>query len=124
MTLNHVFLADQQARLIPATIWTNTAKVSNLPTAFSLKSNVPNPFNPNTTIVYEMPQQAHITLIVYNLLGQEVIRLVDQVQAPGHYRVVWHGRNGQGQAVASGVYVYRLTSSTGFNYTRRMTLLK
>jgi len=52
------------------------------------------------------------------------LRLVDQVQAPGHYRVVWHGRNGQGQAVASGVYVYRLTSSTGFTDTRRMTLLK
>ena len=62
-------------------------------------------------------------MIVYNLLGQEVMRLVDQVQAPGRYQAVWHGVNGQGKGVVSGVYVYRL-SSAGYSETKRMTLLK
>jgi hypothetical protein len=62
--------------------------------------------------------------IYIGLLGQGIICLVDQVQAPGHYREGWHGRNGQEQAVAGGVYVYCLTSSTVFTDTRRITLLK
>jgi hypothetical protein len=57
-------------------------------------------------------------------LGQEVARLVDEVRPAGRYEVVWEGRNGRGQAVASGVYVYRMTSSTGFAAVRRMTLVK
>ena len=68
--------------------------------------------------------QAHVQLVIYNLLGQEVVRLVNQVQAAGRYTVIWDARNGQGQAVSSGVYVYRLTSDTGYSDSRRMTLLK
>lgn len=94
------------------------------PQAYTMRQNTPNPFNPATAIVYETPQQAHITLTVYNLLGQEVIRLVDRVQAPGRYRIVWHGRNARGQSVASGVYMYRLASSTGYSETKRMTLIR
>jgi len=70
-----------------------------------------------------VPQQAHVTLIVYNLLGQEVIRLVDEVKAQGQYSVVWNARNSAGQGVSSGVYLYRIVS-TGYAETRRMTLLK
>ena len=94
------------------------------PDAFSLLGNAPNPFNPGTTILYEAPQKAHITLTVYNLLGQEVVRLVDGFRTPGRYRAFWHGRNAQGQAVASGVYLYRMVTSTGFTETRRMTLVR
>ena len=61
---------------------------------------------------------------VFNILGQEVIRLVDQVQAPGRYVVTWNGRDEKGAGVSSGVYMYRLTSATGYSDTRRMTLLK
>ena len=71
-----------------------------------------------------MPLQAHVQLVIYNLLGQEVVRLVNQVQAAGRYTVTWDARNGQGQAISSGVYVYRLTSDTGYSDSRRMTLLK
>ena len=71
-----------------------------------------------------MPQQAHITLTVYNLLGQEVVTLVNQVQAAGRYEITWNARNTQGQAVSSGVYLYRLISSTGYTASKRMTLLK
>ncbi|MBI4551569.1 MAG: T9SS type A sorting domain-containing protein, partial [Candidatus Latescibacteria bacterium] len=75
-------------------------------------------------LAYEVPKAAHIVLAVYNLLGQEVIRLVDAEQQPGRYELVWTGRTAQGLSVASGVYLYRLTSSTGFSETKRMTLLK
>ncbi|MBI4550758.1 MAG: DUF5011 domain-containing protein [Candidatus Latescibacteria bacterium] len=95
-----------------------------LPTAFALKANRPNPFNPTTQIAYEVPQQAHVMLVVFNLLGQEVVRLVDEPKAPGRYGATWDGRNAHGQPVASGVYLYRLTTSTGFSQTRRMTMLK
>jgi len=100
----------------------NEAKA--LPNSFALHHARPNPFNPSTTIAYEVPEQTHITLTIYNLLGQEVVRLVDQVQAAGRYEVVWNGINTRGAGVASGIYLYRITSGSGYNETKRMTLLK
>ena len=99
-------------------------KNNSVPVAFSLAAARPNPFNPSTTIAYEVPEQTHITLTVYNLLGQEVVRLVDQVQAAGRYEAAWNGANITGAGVSSGIYLYRITSSSGFSETKRMTLLK
>jgi hypothetical protein len=127
LTLTDVVLSNRQARTVPVELGGMTQRVTKemlAPKAFALRNNAPNPFNPTTTISYEVPQQAHITVVVYNLLGQEVIRLVDKVQTPGRYQVVWDARNAQGHGVASGVYMYRLISSTGFSETKRMTLLK
>ena len=123
-TLEQVVLADPQANTVPVTLGETSVKVSSQPTAFSLQPNVPNPFNPSTAIVYEVQQQAHITLIIYNLIGQEVARLVDRVQPVGRYNVVWNARNALGRPVSSGVYLYRLTTDTGHSESRRMTLLK
>ena len=124
LTLTDVVLANTQAQVVPVVPGGNSARVQALPAAFALKSNRPNPFNPATQIAYEVPQQAHITLMVYNLLGQEVVTLVNEVQAAGRYTVTWNGRNTEGTGVASGVYLYRMISSTGYSETRRMTLLK
>ena len=121
--LSDVVVASAQTQRVPVTIGT-PVKAAALPTAFSLGANRPNPFNPSTTISYEIPQQAHVQLVVYNLLGQEVVRLVNQVQASGRYTSTWNARNALGQTVSSGVYVYRLTSDTGFSASGRMTLLK
>ena len=95
----------------------------SLPEAFNLAQNKPNPFNPSTTIAYAIPSQSHVRLAIFNLLGQEVVRLVNQTQAPGHYTVTWDGRNNKGQAVASGLYVYHLEAAD-FSESKRMTLLK
>ena len=124
VTLAEVILADSQAGLITSHIGTESVQVKALPTSFALSNNRPNPFNPGTTISYEVPQAAHITLTVYNLLGQEVIRLLDEVRQPGRYTLTWNGRNTRQSGVASGIYLYRVTSSTGYSDTKRMTLLK
>jgi len=127
LTLTEVLMAGSAANIIPVTLGTATAAVNRLaalPTAFSLSNATPNPFNPSTTIAYEVPEQVHITLTIYNLLGQKVIRLVDQVQAAGRYEAVWNGTNLTGAGVASGIYLYRITSGSGYTETKRMTLLK
>jgi hypothetical protein len=92
--------------------------------ANSLGQNYPNPFNPTTTIEYSIAKPGHVTLRVYNVAGQLVRTLVDEVQAPDRVRpVTWDGRNSAGQSVSSGVYFYKLTTA-GFTKTRKMVLLK
>jgi hypothetical protein len=128
LTLSDVAAADPGAQRVPVALGQSVVqipdKASALPRVFALHGARPNPFNPSTRIAYEVPQQAHIRLVVYNLIGQEVVRLVDRVQAPGRYSVAWNGRNAGGTDVASGVYLYRMTTSTGYSETKRMTLLK
>jgi hypothetical protein len=89
-----------------------------IPTSYELSQNFPNPFNPVTTIRYGLPRESHVTLKIYNLLGQEVATLVDGVQQKG-YRSVAFG----GVGFASGVYLYRLQAD-GYSSTKRLVLLK
>ncbi len=88
-----------------------------------LDQNVPNPFNPNTTIAYSIQERGHVTLAVYDVTGRLVRTLVSDVQSPGGYSVVWDGRSDAGAAVATGVYFYKLDAK-GFKQTRKMALLK
>lgn len=99
---------------------------SDVPAAYSLSQNYPNPFNPTTTITYDMPKSARVTLKVYNVLGQEVVALVDGQQAAGRYSVLFDA-----SSLATGVYFYRLqsgdpSSSSGqtFVQTNKMVLVK
>ena len=127
LVLTELTLADRQTRIVPVELGTTTQAITKemlAPKTFALNLNYPNPFNPTTTIAYDVAEQTHITLVVYNLLGQEVIRLVDEVQPGGRYQVTWNARNTQNREVSSGIYLYRLVSSTGFSEAKRMTLLK
>ncbi|MEW5795855.1 MAG: M6 family metalloprotease domain-containing protein [Candidatus Zixiibacteriota bacterium] len=94
-----------------------------LPSGFTLDQNYPNPFNPSTTISYQLSEVGSTTLTVYNVLGQRVATLLDQVQGPGQYRVEWRGRDDRGSQVASGVYFYRLTYGAD-SQTKKMMLVK
>ncbi|MCB0292142.1 MAG: T9SS type A sorting domain-containing protein, partial [Calditrichaeota bacterium] len=89
----------------------------------ALSANYPNPFNPSTTIAYQLPQSVPVTLTVYNLLGQRVRRLVQGVLPPGYYQAVWNGRNDAGVAVGSGIYIYRFEAGD-YRQVRKMILLK
>ncbi|MCA9742404.1 Ig-like domain-containing protein, partial [candidate division KSB1 bacterium] len=94
-----------------------------LPTSFELQQNYPNPFNPSTNIRYQLPQQTHVKLVVYNLLGQEVRQLVDQVKGAGYYTIVWDGLNARGIPVPSGVYYYKIVAGD-YKAAKKMLLLK
>jgi hypothetical protein len=93
------------------------------PQEYTLEQNYPNPFNPTTQLRYELPSKGHVTLSIYNSLGQEVRRLVDSEQQAGYHLVTWNGRDQQGKPVPSGVYHYRLQVGD-FVSTKKMTVAK
>ena len=89
-----------------------------LPETYSLSQNYPNPFNPSTEIDFALPEATPVQLVVYDIMGREVARLVDGVLPAGQHRATW-----QAEGVPSGVYLYRITAGA-FTETRRMVLLK
>ena len=91
--------------------------------SFELDQNFPNPFNPNTTIRYTIAQDAHVTLTVYDVAGRRVRTLVDDNKRPNFYKIVWDGKNDNGEQVASGVYFYRLVAGQ-FTRSKKMVVLK
>jgi hypothetical protein len=99
-----------------------TTRVGPQPAAFELRS-FPNPFNPETSIEYELPQSGHVTLRVYAVDGSVVQLLADEVQTAGVHRVTWNGRDRSGARAASGVYMLRI-ESTQQSISRKITLLK
>jgi len=88
-----------------------------------LDQNVPNPFNPTTSISYVLPARTRVTLRIYNVEGRPVATLVDGVEAAGSHAVDWNGRNETGAPQPSGVYFYRLRASDQI-LTRKMVLIK
>ncbi len=117
-----VSLADCQGELVRAK---SEYDQGSLPTRFALDQNYPNPFNPSTSISYYVGTEtaARVSLRIYNVAGQLVKTLVDEEKAPGEYRVMWDGKNEQGDDVASGVYFYRL-NVLDYSDSKRMLLLK
>jgi hypothetical protein len=111
----------------PALSGVDDAPVPSRETPFRLDSISPNPFNPTTTISYELfpvaTGQARLTLRIYSVDGRVVATLADRVEDPGRYSVVWTGRGNDGQPVASGIYFCEL-SYGGAEETRKITLLK
>ena len=107
-----------------ATPGTATGIVPSAPQTFALHQNVPNPFNPTTTIQYDVARGGgEVTLQIFDAKGRLVKTMMDGAQSEGQQSVTWDGRNNAGQQVATGVYFYRLTAP-GFSQTRRMVLLK
>jgi len=100
-----------------------SVKVKEIPTEFSISQNYPNPFNPTTSIKYAIPQDARVSLVVYDMLGQVVKTLVDQEQEAGYYTVRWDGTNDFGSKVSSGIYIYRIIAGK-YTSTMKMNLLK
>jgi hypothetical protein len=92
--------------------------------AFRLIGNSPNPFNPQTTIAYDLPKQTAVSLRVFDLSGRLVRVLVDgEIIAEGRNEAIWNGRDDTGKRVASGTYFYRLEAGE-YSETRRMALIK
>ncbi|MFA5464722.1 MAG: FlgD immunoglobulin-like domain containing protein [Candidatus Cloacimonadales bacterium] len=88
-----------------------------------LFANYPNPFNPETTINFEMEKDAYVTIDIYNAKGQKVKTLVNEHKRKGMHSVIWNGKDGNGQSVGSGIYFYNMKSGK-YTSTRKMILMK
>jgi hypothetical protein len=99
------------------------AETPDIPQAFALHQNVPNPFNPSTRISFDLPAQAHVKLVIYDVSGRLVLTLVNKDMEQGHKEISWDGRDNSGRKVASGIYFYRLAAGA-FTETKKMVLLK
>ncbi len=99
-------------------ITTDIPTDGQLPTVFALSQNYPNPFNPTTIISYELPQQGHVRLTVYDMTGRQVATLVDTQMNAGRHQVSFNAMN-----LSSGVYMYRLQAGSAM-LTRQLTLIK
>lgn len=92
-------------------------------TDYALHRAYPNPFNPRTTIAFDLPEEARVEIVVYDLMGREVWKSAKANYSPGTYSVVWNGTNHSGQSVGTGVYLVRLNSAK-FTATQKILLMK
>jgi len=92
---------------------------ASMPKTYELEQNYPNPFNARTFISYHLPLVSDVELSIYNIFGQKVTRIVSEKKSAGYYKVEWDA-----SGFASGVYFYRLATSTGFVQTKKLLLLK
>ena len=102
---------------------TSVAEDNFVAKGFQLFQNYPNPFNPITAIRYNLPTNSEVRLSIFNTTGQLVRTLVDNTQSAGMHTVVWDGRDEMGQAVSSGVYLYRLQDGDRL-LNRKLMLIK
>ncbi|MFA3783558.1 S8/S53 family peptidase [Melioribacteraceae bacterium 4301-Me] len=111
--------AVQNARELFANVITDVVEQGKqLPLSFDLKQNFPNPFNPQTTIRFELPKQSFVKLQIFDILGREISTLINEEKSPGYYEVKFNGNN-----LPSGVYLYRLQAGS-FVSTKKMMILK
>ncbi len=98
--------------------YSDEIEVEIIPTEFALYQNYPNPFNPNTKIRYQLPQESEVIIKIYDILGSEVITLLNEKKEPGVYEVDFNASQ-----LSSGTYIYRLVAGS-FVVTRKMLLMK
>ncbi len=106
-----------------ATVFLGVEDGVGIPKEFALHRNYPNPFNPTTTIRYDLPEQALVSIVIYDMLGRRINTLVNRVEPAGYKAVTWNGTNAFGQPVGTGVYLYQITAGN-FTQTYKMVLMK
>jgi len=97
--------------------------VEDAPSGFRVSGFSPNPFNPSTTIRFELPRAARVSLVIYDALGRKTVTLVDRDLAPGAHSFNWNGRDQRGNTLGSGIYLYRLRAGV-HSASGKMTLLR
>jgi parallel beta-helix repeat protein len=118
------YLDEQPGPWAPAMSEAHDGGLPRVPTRFALTGIHPNPFNPSTTVEYDVPDPGgHVRIDVFDVAGRLVTKLVDEDAPPGSHRVVWYGRDWAGRSAASGVYFVRMTAG-GVVETNKIVLLK
>jgi flagellar hook assembly protein FlgD len=113
-----------------ADVTTEMGKYELIPDTYMLGQNIPNPFNPVTSIPIILGEDAFVTLSVYNIRGEEVSRILDhQSMTKGHHNSIWMGTDARGMKVPTGVYLYRLVAADNlgrmlYQHTRKMIMVK
>ena len=116
--------ADQLIQIVEPGVSTGVEEAAGIPKRYMLHANAPNPFNPITTIRYDLPRSSRVELEVYDITGRLVKTLVSgEVKQPGRHDVIWNGSNDRGRAVASGLYFYRLRTDD-YGKVRKMMLVR
>lgn len=111
------------AKLIAANEVLSVDGVTHLPNKFKLHQNFPNPFNPATSIKFDLPSEQTVKMVIFDVMGREIVQLVDEIRARGSHEIHWDGRNAAGQQIASGIYFgYLITPE--FSHTVKMLMLK
>ena len=98
-------------------------EVAGLPASYALHQNYPTPFNPSTTLEFDLPAAADIYIVVYDLLGKEVVRLVEQRLEAGYHQLIWNGRDRRGREVPTGMYIV-LMATPEYRKSIKLVLLK
>ena len=94
-----------------------------LPQQYTLYQNYPNPFNPVTNISFDLPEQGYVSLVVFDIMGREIMRIIDEQLNGGHHKFSWNGKHNSGRVASSGIYFYRFTAKD-FPQTRKMLIIK
>jgi len=113
---------------LDSVMWSNESQIENsemtsIPVNYQLYQNFPNPFNPATTIHYQLASGTDVNITVYDMLGKQVKTLINDIQTSGEFQVVWDGGSDAGKPVSAGIYFYRMQVENSAQ-TRRMVLLK
>ena len=95
----------------------------SIPDVYALHQNYPNPFNPTTQIKYDLPEDAMVSITIYDLMGRQVKTLVNSSQTAGYRSIQWNATNNEGQPVSAGLYLYTIQAGK-FRQTKKMVLLK
>ena len=112
-------ISDPSSCSVPTSI----NEIYNIPRLFSLDQNFPNPFNANTTIRFSLPAPSYVEIKVYSIIGREIATLVGDQKSAGTHIVEWNGKNGSGEHVPSGLYLYRIKAGNN-EKTNKMLLIK
>jgi flagellar hook assembly protein FlgD len=92
-------------------------------TSFKLLDNYPNPFNPITTLQYDLPKESLVNITIFDILGNVITELINDKQNAGYKKVEWNATNNQGQPVSAGIYLYSIEAGE-LRQTKKMVLLK
>ena len=125
VTMSYVFFSNGQEVVSQGT---KVIELRAVPQSFALHQNYPNPFNPYATILYDLPHNSRVSLVIYDILGRQIGTLVNDERIAGHHSVIWDGKDDMGAPVSTGVYIYRMHArgmeGGSYSKTHKMLLLK